>query len=429
MNEETSNAGLRAALERATDQVDPPHLAATALARAQRRRSRRSAGVAVGAAASVAVLVGLLALPRSDDEQRPAEPVGPSESHSPQPSVTTALPPPVSPEAIQGRWDPFTVVEEPLHPTVLPATLAPPTTSVPSVADQPMTAAVVAWPEEGRDLMLLGTDGAWRSVPATADAVSGMLLDGTNSGVVDPALSPDGRKVAMSTDDGILVVDVTTGRRHTIPWAERLGGPWDRVPGLAWLPDDEGFVVRSSPATWLVSPDGNASKAPYARGYAGNAAVAPDGTVVERRWEQRDLRVWEGRELVGAVQFPFWGDRLAAGFGRLAMTGGGSSLPGDGGPMVFDTETGELLAHVPMRDPSSVYSDNGYLTAQGFLDPDTVLLLVGPMDFRTMEAGEESWHLVAWDITTGDFERLTSGDTRMRGIELATGVLVERWSG
>lgn len=56
-----------------------------------------------------------------------------------------------------------------------------------------------------------------------------------------------------------------------------------------------------------------------------------------------------------------------------------------------------------------------------------MLLLVGPMDFRTMELGEESWHLVAWDFRTGDFTRLATGDTAMSWVAVAPGVLADRW--
>lgn len=89
------------------------------------------------------------------------------------------------------------------------------------------------------------------------------------------------------------------------------------------------------------------------------------------------------------------------------------------GPIVIDAGSGERVAYAPIRDVNSKYSDNGYLTVQGFLDPDTALLLVGPMRFGRMQQGEERWHLVAWQFRDGDFELLSSGDTRMRGIEVA----------
>jgi hypothetical protein len=69
------------------------------------------------------------------------------------------------------------------------------------------------------------------------------------------------------------------------------------------------------------------------------------------------------------------------------------------------------------------YGDNGYPTAQGFLDPETVLLLVAPMDFRTMDPGEETWYLATWNFETGEIEHLTTGDTDLRTIAVATDVV------
>ena len=40
-----------------------------------------------------------------------------------------------------------------------------------------------------------------------------------------------------------------------------------------------------------------------------------------------------------------------------------------------------------------------------------------------MDIGEERWHLVAWNFRTGDFELITSGDSAMRGIEVAVDLI------
>lgn len=416
MNDETPMTGLGAALDLATDRIDAPRLAATVVAEARRRRARVGIVATAGTAAAVAVIVAVLQLPQLDGEQRPVEPSTPSVTHgtrSPSPSALD--------DAVLPRWDPFTVADQPPPESMLPTRIAPPV-SAPSITDQPLSAAVLAWPEEGRDLRLLGTDGTWRSVPETANAVTGTLRD-----VVGPALSNDGRQVAMSTNQGILVVDVTSGERRTIPWPGEIAEPSDTAPGLLWLPDGAGFAVLHWRATWLVGFGGQGRKAPYSGTNGGGLAFDPDGTVVERRWEQTDLRVWQGDRVETTAPFPYWGDRMVTRHGKAAMTGAGGGLPGDGGPMVLDAATGDLLAYAPIRDPNSVYSDNGYLTAKGFLDEDTVLLLVGPMDFRTMSPGEETWHLVAWDSRTGTVERLTSGDSGMRDIDVAGDLLAADW--
>jgi hypothetical protein len=117
---------------------------------------------------------------------------------------------------------------------------------------------------------------------------------------------------------------------------------------------------------------------------------------------------------------------MVAGHGLVALTGG---LGGGAyaGPVVVDTAAGERLAYAPIKEPSSEYSDNGHLTAQGFLDEETVLLLVGPVRFGKETLGGDEWHLVAWEFRTGDFELVTSGDSRMWEIAVAVD-LVDRVS-
>lgn len=417
MNDANPIPGLGPALDLATDRIDAPQLASTVVAEARRRRTRTGLLAAAGTAAAVAIVVATLQSPGPDGEQRPVAPSSPSVTPS---GTGSSSPDPVD-DGVLPRWDPFTIAGEPHHESMLPRRVDPPE-SAPSLSGLPLSAAVLAWPEVGQDLRLLGTDGTWRSVPGTANAVAGTLRD-----VVGPALSKDGRQVAMSTNEGILVVDVTSGERRTIAWPDEIAGPWDTAPALLWLPDGAGFAVLHWQATWLVTLDGEGSKAPYGGTYGGVLAFDPDGTVVERRWEQRDLRVWQNDRVVTAVPFPYWGERLVARHGKAALTGGGDGLPADGGPMVLDAATGDMLAYAPIRDPNSVYSDNGHLTAKGFLDEDTVLLLVGPMDFRTMSPGEETWHLVAWDSRTGTVERLTSGDPGMRDIDVAGDLLAADW--
>lgn len=128
----------------------------------------------------------------------------------------------------------------------------------------------------------------------------------------------------------------------------------------------------------------------------------------------------------GAVRLGGYGERFVTRFSQVAYVG--NPGPGDmgvmkGGPVVTDPTTGEVLAFAPIRDPEGVYSDNVNLTPLGFLDGDTVLLLVSPMDYRTMDIGEGRTHLVTWDHVTGDFGLVASGDAGMRGIAVAPALL------
>lgn len=401
---------LRDLLERATDRIDARDLAGSALDGARRQRVRRRAsGVVMAVAATVTLAIGIGQL--GSGSQRPDDPVDTPTSPpvpSPTPSATAG-------PATQPLWDPSSVTEEPWRSMGLPETLVVPSSAGEPVASQPMDGVVVAWPQEGADLQLLGTDGRWRTVPGTQDAVEGALYD-----TVRPTISSDGTRVAMSTNAGVLVVDVTTGEDTTIPWPDEIAQPWDTAPGLRWLPGDEGFVVLHWRHTWLMDLEGGDRRAPYRGGYV-SIGVDPDGAVYQNDYDRRSLLTWRGDQRVGEAPF-IQCERMVGGYGLVACTTG-SLQPFRSGPVVVDPVTGEVVAYAPIKDRNSVYSDNGHLTALGFLDADTVLLIIGPADFRTRQIGEESWHLVSWDFRTGAFERITSGDSRMRTTAVAPELL------
>lgn len=398
---------LEQALREATDHLASPDLATRAWRDAGRRRARRTA---LGALAVVVLLGGGVAwavqdrVPETDVVDTPA----------PSPTVTpTAVETDEARMGTQPVWDPFTVVDEPTADTALPPRLDPPD-EAPSVLQRPIDAALVAWPEEGRDLRLLGPEGEWRSVPGTGSVAVSSLRD-----VVSPALSSDGRLVAFSAEDGLRVVDVTTGEMRVLPWPDDLAGPWDTPPGVLWMPGDDAVLVLHWRSPRVLRLDGGEEDASYLGRYSSTVAVDPDGPLLQRRFRSGSLVEWrDGRVERRVDDGVAWGERMVAGYGLVALTGG---LGGGAyaGPVVVDAATGERVAYAPVRDPSSEYSDNGFLTAQGFIDADTLLLLVGPIDFRRMDVGEEEWHLVAWHFRTGGFELVASGDTRMRGIEVA----------
>ena len=317
----------------------------------------------------------------------------------------------------QPLWDPFTLVDAPRRETPIPAELAPPA-EAPSVLEAPVAAAVVAWPEEGRPLMLLSSEGEWRSVPGTESVAPSSMRD-----VASAALSSDGRLVTFAAEAGLWVVDVVAGERRLLPWPSPIAGPWDTPPGVQWMPGDDEVLVLHWRTPWVMGLDGSDADASHLGRYSATVAVDPDGPLLQRRFRSGTLVEWRDGEVVRSSDDGVaWGERMVAGHGMVALTGGlgGGAFAG---PIVIDTATGERVAYAPIRDRSSEYSDNGFLTAQGFLDEDTLLLLVGPIDFRTMEIGEERWHLAAWHFRTGAFELLASGGTSMRGIEVATALL------
>lgn len=391
-------------LERATDHLVAAPTAAGVWARARHIRRRRAAAAGVVAVGAVVVAVAAVASPsRTDGEPRPP---------LVEPSRTDAVAP--TPDPL--RWDPFSLPDEPRSASVLPARLEPPS-SAPDVLDSPDVAAAAAWPERGRDLAVLGVDGVWREVPDTADA-----LTGPGDYVLRPEISSDGRRIAMSTDDGILVIDIAAQTRRVMVWPSQISGSWDGPPSLRWLPGDQQLVVLHWRHTWVSALDGSFQQAPYEAGYGDGLAIDPAGPVYLSEWRTREIAEYDGEVEVARVPGPEWGSRFAAGEGLLGFTGGPRGAF-TSGPIVLDASTGEQLAAAWIRDRDAVYSDNGHLTVEGFLDDQTALLLVGPLDFRTMEPGTETWYLVAWDFRDGSFSRLAEGDRRMSQLDVATDVL------
>lgn len=398
---------LHRVLAEATDHVRSPDLADRALATARRRRARRTtAGAAV-----LAVLLGGGAAWAVQDRVPRADVVDtPVSTPTATPTVVETAEPGMGTQPV---WDPFTVVDEPRFDSVLRNDLDPPA-SAPSVLDQPVPAVVLAWPEEGRDLRLLSPGGEWRAVPGTASVGASTLRP-----VLSPAISSDGHLVAFAAEEGLWVVDATTGERRVLGWPEEISQPWDTLPDVQWMAGDEAVLVHHWDTPWIVGLDGSDEDASYLGRYTASVAAGPDGALLQRDFRSGSLVEWRDGQVARRTDDGIaWGERMVAGHGMVAMTGslGGGAYAG---PVVVDIATGGLVAYAPIREPSSEYSDNGHLTAQGFLDEDTVLLLVGPVRFGKETRGGDEWHLVAWEFRTGGFEIVASGDTAMRSIEVA----------
>ena len=205
----------------------------------ERRGRRTAAGLVAVVVLTTGAVVG--AAIGAWQLQRPVERGEVARTPTPLP-VPAAAPPPVeTDEAEMGTqpvWDPFTVVDAPRRRTAVPAELVPPA-DAPSVLESPIPAAVVAWPQEGRVLRLLGTDGQWRSVPGTESVAPGSLRD-----VAAPAISRDGTLVAFSSAAGLWVLDVVAGERRVLPWPEEIAAAWDTPPAVRWLAGDD--AVRAA---------------------------------------------------------------------------------------------------------------------------------------------------------------------------------------
>ena len=157
------------------------------------------------------------------------------------------------------------------------------------------------------------------------------------------------------------------GRAADPAWPEAIAGPWDTPPGVQWMPGDDEVLVLHWSTPWVMGLDGSDADASYLGRYSATVAVDPDGPLVQRRLRSGTLVEWrDGAVVRSSGDGIAWGERMVAGYGMVALTGG---LGGGAcaGPIVIDTATGERVAHAPIRDRFSEYSDNGFLTAQGFL--------------------------------------------------------------
>ena len=161
--------------------------------------------------------------------------------------------------------------------------------------------------------------------------------------------------MAFGTTEGVRVVDVATGKDTTTPWPREIRGPWDTVPPVRWLGQD--LVVLHWQQTWILRGDGTFEKWAHQAAYGNTLALSPDGTAYFKDYETKQLFTWTGDDTVRSVPFRWWGERFATGFGQVVFVGG--SMNETNGPMVVDPDSGEVLAYAPIKDPNTVYSDNG----------------------------------------------------------------------
>lgn len=209
---------LRDILELATDRVEPTGGAAGALATARRRRRTRR-GVAASAAV-VVVVAGVVAVGQVGN--------GPGVQPEPAPSVPTR-----NVDPAPTTFDPRGVDDLPTGELApLPAELEVPTSSTPTLAEDPVEAAVLTF---GRSdaLKVLGVDGRWRHVSLPVEGGSAELTD-------------DGTRLLVQTADGVDIWDVTTGERTSVPLPPE---PANEI-GWAWL--DDTLVVFDLGRAWVV---------------------------------------------------------------------------------------------------------------------------------------------------------------------------------
>lgn len=401
-----TDAGLHEVLSRASAGQDAPELVHRAVVTANRRLARRRgvlASAIVAATVAGIVLVPRLAGPSPESMMEPAVPAGSSAPDAPGPSNAPDADP-----ATQPVWDPKSIESAPLRPANLPERIDLQAAQGPTLDTQPMSGIVAALRDDS-SLRLLDTDGTWRIVSLATSEGAPFGVDD----VARPSISSDGTRVAVATEAGIRVIDATTSTELTIPWPEEFAPPRDSTPNVEWQPGNDGFIVFDIDQTRLVGLDGSSRRAPY-RSYA--LGIDPEGPVYQNDFEADTLVTWEGDHVVDKSPF-IQCERMVAGYGMVACTAG-SLQPSRSGPVVLNPESGELLAYAPIEDRDSIYSDNGGLTLLGFLDKNTLLMVVGPAAFNGNHVAGERF-LASWEFRSGEFERISTGDAGMRSLAVA----------
>lgn len=396
-------ARLRTGAPELLDLVRPTGRGEAAATEARRRRTQQRVVGGAALAVVLIVLLGVLVARQGGDAEPP--PVAPTTGSTETETAT---------DARVDSWDPFTLADAPVRPSPLPARIEPPA-SAPSISREPLDRALLAWTAPNRDVLLLGDDNRWRSVPDT-------------DGKVATALAYDGRRLALSTDAGLRVVDVTTGEDVVLPWPDPIAPPWDSPPSLRWLPGGEELAVLHWRDTWVLGLDGSSRRPPWGSSYGGGLGIdpRPGGEVVEQPEAFGGFDVWQGDSEVRSLLSSFWTNSVATGYGRVAVVGSGTQLPLETtGPILLDGDSGDLVAAAVAPDPGSAYGDGHHLTVVDLLDVDTVLVRAAPAGYRSTQTGDGTWYLAAWHADTGTFERLTSGSEALREASIAVGALAD----
>lgn len=428
MNEESLSVLLR---EATTDVVADPASAAVAWREAS-RQSKRARSAAVVGAGLAGVLVTVLAVAsRTGQESAPGlTPAAP-------PTASTTDSAGVDPatkahadlrEVVQDPWEDSAFSTLPVLETPLPSTLSPDTAVARPLADDPVGRALAVVQLHGPrlDLRVLGDDLRWRIlnvddlkiIRSDSEAVS--LIRGN-------PISSDGTQLAIAQPDGLVIVDLTTGRARTyaVPGLDPTV-PDYVAPVTQWTPDGTHVLVGATsypkpPHGWLVdATSGTAEAVPYD---AVMTAFAPDGTAVQAtNWdcELCELRHFDGTQETGATQMavglyvvtPVIEHAMAV---SRAVRGwsGSKGVDDQDGLLIVDPATGAPLAQLPIRN----FHEAETATLHGWLDDDTVIFTL-----RTTIPQGIGGLLLAWDYKTAELSRLIEEPYALSNFDVALSV-------
>jgi hypothetical protein len=393
---------LKTVLELATDELDSPDLARSALAKARRRRSRRRGAVA-SVAAGVAV-VGAVVVPRAFDSSDPVrEPSGtPTPTTTPEPAPTpdedeSAMAPPIDESVIQRAWDPSTAADLPYYPLGLPTVLAPVGGS--SSGTGTLDGVLALSRSENDRLAVLYGERGWYGldpVPEVGD-------------IRDSSLSRDGTRMAVVGEGGLFWCPAG----EECPEWSKVEVPdqgLDEDSEITWTDDPSRLIVAGYYTGYLVDLDnGRTTELPYLGDYA-TFDLHHDGTIVSRSIEPRAVLEWDGTEqtrstlsgdLGGLNDFAVHEGEFAA--TRIDITRSIPKQPADGdGLIVLDRDGLATRSFLPFTGASGQWVDGAQVKPVQWINKLTVLVSV------ESESKEPMVHLVTWNVMSGDMAYATS---------------------
>lgn len=219
------------------------------------------------------------------------------------------------------------------------------------------------------------------------------------------AFAPDGARLAISSEAGLVVVDAATGRVLVTardapheslqpvfaPTGEQIAAAQPDGAALLWSAQDGALLHRLVDPQMAPTPAARSALPPFAAA----AAFSPDGTLLATAGRDRKARIWDvpsGRlvRVIAPHRYPVSSVAFDAGGSRLLTVELDDHTVDayDGAAYLWDVATGERLAgFVPPQD--AALEEDLFCVGSAALSPDGRLVATGP---RSLDPTARIWN-------------------------------------